>query len=353
MPPVAINRSPACAGAPNTTVTLAVDPIKVTSARRTRVYDVGALGVTGGEATEGAPVPTLFVAVTTNVYAVPLVKPPTTADVAPEIVAVAPPGLAVTVYDVIGLPPVEAGATHDTVADVLPATAVTDVGAPGTVGALGVTGAEGADGAPVPTLFAAVTTNVYAVPLVKPPTTADVAPEFVAVAPPGVAVTVYDVMGEPPLFAGEPPRDRRRRVTRNRSHRRRRTRNRRCTRRHRRRRSRRRARTDSVRGRHHKRVRSAIGQATDNRRSRTRNRGRRTARASCHCVRREGRSPVEAGAAHDTVAAPFPATAVTAVGAPGTVGADARSRNIPAMYAPEGDRPDVVIAGAVVPADWK
>ena len=190
----------------------------------------------------------------------PLVKPLTTVDVAPEIVAVAAPGEAVTVYDVIAEPPLLAGATHDTVADVLPATAVTDVGAPGTVGALGVTGDEAADGAPVPTLFAAVTTNVYAVPLVKPLTTTDVAPEIVAVAPPGVAVAVYEVIGEPPLFEG---------------------------------------------------------------------------------------------ATHDTVAAPFPATAVTAVGAPGTVGADARRTNIPAMYAPDGDRPDVVIVGAVAPADWK
>ena len=48
----------------------------------------------------------------------------------------------------------------------------------------------------------AVTVNVYAVPLVRPGTVTDVAPVVVAVKPPGDAVTVYPVMGEPPLLAG-------------------------------------------------------------------------------------------------------------------------------------------------------
>ena len=57
---------------------------------------VAAVGVTGLVATEAAPVPTMLVAVTVKVYAVPLVKPLNTiGDAAPD--AVVPPGLEVTV----------------------------------------------------------------------------------------------------------------------------------------------------------------------------------------------------------------------------------------------------------------
>jgi hypothetical protein len=48
-------------------------------------------------------------------------------------VAVCPSGFDVTVYEVIGLPPSEAGAEKLTVACELPAVALTPVGAPGTV----------------------------------------------------------------------------------------------------------------------------------------------------------------------------------------------------------------------------
>ena len=44
-----------------------------------------------------------------------------------------PPGLEVTVYEVMGLPPLEAGAAKLTVASVFPAVAATPVGASGTV----------------------------------------------------------------------------------------------------------------------------------------------------------------------------------------------------------------------------
>ena len=74
----------------------------------------------------------------------------------------------------IGLPPL-AGADQLTVADWFPAVAVTVAGAPGTVGATGVTWLEGTDAGPVPTLFVAVTVNVYAVPSVRPLTVALVA----------------------------------------------------------------------------------------------------------------------------------------------------------------------------------
>jgi hypothetical protein len=89
-----------------------------------------------------------------------LVRPVTVADVAPVVVAVRPPGEAVTVYPVIAEPPSLAGAVHDTAAWAFPAVPLTPVGAPGTVH--GVTAAEAADAAEVPATFVAVTVNVYA-----------------------------------------------------------------------------------------------------------------------------------------------------------------------------------------------
>jgi hypothetical protein len=65
---------------------------------RVPVTPVGApgvvAGVTEGEAALGGLVPTAFVAVTVNVYAVPLVNPVTVSGLALPV-AVAPPGLAV------------------------------------------------------------------------------------------------------------------------------------------------------------------------------------------------------------------------------------------------------------------
>ena len=49
------------------------------------------------------------------------------------MVSTPPTGLDVTVYPVIGAPPVLAGAANDTVACAFPAMAVTPVGAPGAV----------------------------------------------------------------------------------------------------------------------------------------------------------------------------------------------------------------------------
>jgi hypothetical protein len=62
---------------------------------------------------DGEPVPAPFVALTLNVYDVPFVRPLIAHVVAPPVVQVAPPGLAVAVYPVIGLPPFEAGADHE------------------------------------------------------------------------------------------------------------------------------------------------------------------------------------------------------------------------------------------------
>ena len=47
----------------------------------------------------------------------------------------------------------------------------------------------------------AVTENVYEVPFVKPPTVIGEV-DALAVRPPGLLVTVYPVIGEPPAFAG-------------------------------------------------------------------------------------------------------------------------------------------------------
>ena len=62
-----------------------------------------------------------------------MVKPVTTALVAVAAAVVVVPVLDLTVYPVIGLPPLDAGADQCTVADALPAVAVTEVGAPGAV----------------------------------------------------------------------------------------------------------------------------------------------------------------------------------------------------------------------------
>jgi len=55
-----------------------------------------AAGVTGDDADDDGPAPTLLVAVTVNVYAVPSVRPLTSTDV-PLAGVVAPPGEVVTV----------------------------------------------------------------------------------------------------------------------------------------------------------------------------------------------------------------------------------------------------------------
>ena len=87
-------------------------------------------GVTALDAADGAPVPAALVAVTVNVYVVPLVRPVKVTGEAPPV-AVTPPGLAVTVYPVIALPPVKAGGVNATVACAFAALAVPMVGAPG------------------------------------------------------------------------------------------------------------------------------------------------------------------------------------------------------------------------------
>jgi hypothetical protein len=84
-------------------------------------------------------------------------------------------------------PPSETGAVHVNDTCVLPRVGVTPVGAPGTV--VGVAAADADDAEPVPTVFVAVTVNVYAVPFVRP-LTVHVSDAVVHVKPPGLDVTV-------------------------------------------------------------------------------------------------------------------------------------------------------------------
>jgi hypothetical protein len=72
-----------------------------------------------------------------------------------------PPGLEVTVYPVIGEPPLFKGAVNDTVACAFPLVAVPIVGMPGTVvKGIGITEFEADPGELLPFVFSAITVNV-------------------------------------------------------------------------------------------------------------------------------------------------------------------------------------------------
>src|SRR2546421_482162 len=111
-------------------------------------------GVTAPDGTDAGDVPTALVALTVNVYAVPLVRPPIVVEVAgglPLTVVdgcAVPPMNGVTVYEVIGLPP-SPGALHDTVALALPGAALTEPGAAGAVIALASRTICAVDGTPL------------------------------------------------------------------------------------------------------------------------------------------------------------------------------------------------------------
>ncbi len=94
----------------------------------------------------------------------PLVSPVTVVEVAGGLpvtvtgVCAVEPMYGVTVYLVIALPPLLDGAVQLTVADPLPAVAVTPVGAPGRL--FGVTALDGDEAGLVPVEFVADTVNV-------------------------------------------------------------------------------------------------------------------------------------------------------------------------------------------------
>jgi hypothetical protein len=101
--------------------------------------------------------------------------------------AVNPPGLEVTVYEVIVEPPLNPGAENVIVASPFPRVAVPIIGASGTVA--GVTELLAEDADPVPTSFVAVTVKVYATPFVRPVIVSG-EPAPLVVNPPGEEVTV-------------------------------------------------------------------------------------------------------------------------------------------------------------------
>ena len=104
-------------------------------------------------------VPAAFVAVTVNVYDCPFDRPLTTHSRGPDVHAhCSPLGDEVTVYAVIGTPPLSVGAVQLTWACVLPAWAVTDVGTPGVV--RGITLDEAALDEPLPAALVAMTVKV-------------------------------------------------------------------------------------------------------------------------------------------------------------------------------------------------
>jgi anti-sigma factor RsiW len=88
-----------------------------------------------------------------------LVRPLTLHVVAGALtVQVAPPGLAVTVYELMAAPPLLDGAVQETEAEPFDGVAATEVGAPGTV--TGVTELEAEDGLESPAVLWAVTVKV-------------------------------------------------------------------------------------------------------------------------------------------------------------------------------------------------
>jgi hypothetical protein len=168
---------------------------------------------------------------------VPLERPVTTIGLVAPL-AVKPSGLDVTVYEVMLAPPVEDGAVNATEACPLLAVAVPIVGAPGAV--TGVTGevdppapvpllgpgtgtgtgvgvgsgfvlGSGSGGfndagilGPAPESLAATTTNVYVMSGERPVKVAvpPVPPPMVTHRPPGIAITVIDLIGELPVLTG-------------------------------------------------------------------------------------------------------------------------------------------------------
>jgi hypothetical protein len=150
---------------------------------------VGASGTVAGVTellvADAVLVPTAFVAVTVKVYDTPFVSPVTVIGDEPPVALI--PVFDVTVYVVIAEPPFEPGAEKVIVACPSPRVAVPMVGASGT--AAGVAEFEALDAVLVPTLFVAVTVNVYAWPLVSPVTVIGDEPPY-AIKPPVFDVTV-------------------------------------------------------------------------------------------------------------------------------------------------------------------
>jgi hypothetical protein len=138
------------------------------------------MGITAALGADATLVPTIFVAVTVNVYDMPFVSSVTTQALL-DVVHVKPPGVEVAIYDVIADPPLLAGVTQRTATRVSPAVALTDKGAVGTVAAeRGVT-VTVADGGLAPyelTAFTRIDTGRSGVILVRVAVSAVETPSF-------------------------------------------------------------------------------------------------------------------------------------------------------------------------------
>lgn len=125
------------------------------------------------EVAEEGLAPMAVVARTLSLYVLPLVRPltvPAVAAAAAVAVITDPPVevTAVTVYPVIGEPPLLAGGVHVTLADALPALASPIVGA--AAADAGVTGSDSAEAALSPMALMATTRRAYECPFVRPVT---------------------------------------------------------------------------------------------------------------------------------------------------------------------------------------
>jgi len=143
-------------------------------------------------------VPMALVAVTVKVYGVPLVRPVRVIGEEPPETTCRP-SFDVTVYEVMADPPLLPSSEKVTVAWPLEAMMEVMVGASGAVA--GTMELLVPDEVLVPIALVAVTVKVYVVPLVRPVRViGDEAPETTC--RPSLEVTVYEVMVDPPLFAG-------------------------------------------------------------------------------------------------------------------------------------------------------
>ena len=97
----------------------------------TVTYVAPASGIAPGEAADGSLVPATLVAVTVKVYETRFVRPETAQESAPVVSHVKPPGSETTSYAVTGLPPLNGGAPHETIAEPLEASALTPTGGSG------------------------------------------------------------------------------------------------------------------------------------------------------------------------------------------------------------------------------
>ena len=158
----------------------------------------GALGKIALDTREARDVPTEFMATTVNVRG-NIVPKPVSVVVRTFSTVTTGPLEGVIVYPVTIAPPFESGAAQVSVAEFIPATAVTAVGAPGTE--RGMTEYEAADADENPILFIAFTVKLTGVPSIRPGTVA-IKTFPTVTSEPAEGITTYPVISEPPSDVG-------------------------------------------------------------------------------------------------------------------------------------------------------